>query len=160
MVAPARNRAFLGVVAVVGALVAALFLALTVLGGSGDDQPACDRVAGLPITQLPIDQERFDTAFQGIAETRDLTQRASSAPPQERQELLSQAFSTFYLKAHDLTHDFDFDLCEANYDLAEELRLSMVNLENALGAQNNPQAILAGLDEVELQIQEANEYLL
>ena len=45
-------------------------------------------------------------------------------------------------------------------DLADSLRRNVVELEVALGAQNNPETMLAELEEVEQELRQAEAVLL
>ncbi|HET9200804.1 MAG TPA: hypothetical protein VFO84_07510 [Dehalococcoidia bacterium] len=86
--------------------------------------------------------ERYDEAIAGLEEVQRLTREAMTASPEERSELLDEAFEVFYASSDNVMHDADFELCEADYDFAATIREDMLALEVAIGNQNNPQQIL------------------
>ena len=139
------------------ALGAAALVYFLLIADSGSED--CDAVATRPVTELPVTPERYDEAIAGLEEVQRLTRQATTSDPEQRSELLDEAFEVFYASSDNVMHDADFQLCEVNYDFAETIREDMLALEVAIGNQNNPQQILDLSAVLEERLAEAKEIL-
>ena len=154
---PGIDRRVLSGLAIVVALGVAALVYFLVIRDSGN--PSCDEVTTFPVTQLPVTPERYDEAIAGLQEVQRLTEQALTAEPEERTELLDEAFEVFYASSDNVMHDADFQLCEADYDFATLVRDDMLALEVAIGNQNNPQRIIELAEVLEQRMGEAKEIL-
>ena len=64
---PGSRRAAFLTVGVIGIAITLAVGAIFLLSSGGDDVD-CESVANRPITQFPMERERFDRAFEGIEE--------------------------------------------------------------------------------------------
>lgn len=147
----------LSAAAVAVALGAAALIYFVVISDEG--RASCEEVTTFPVTQLPVTPERYDEAIAGLQEVQDLTRQATTAEPEQREELLDEAFEVFYASSDNVMHDADFQLCEADYDFAATIREDMFALEVAIGNQNNPQRIIELAEVLEQRMGEAKEVL-
>jgi len=98
-----------------------LFLASSLSGGGGQNGSASD-VCGkwvAPLTSDPVTAERLEAAIEGL---REISETAAAGDP----EALPLFFGG---DTHNVTHDIDTPLRQADPDLARRLCLSMVALE-------------------------------
>lgn len=72
---------------------------------------------------------------------------------------LIQASRHYFERAHTIQHDMDMRLCEADFDLAADLRETGQALDVLMGAQNNIDQIITVLDEVAELLARAAERL-
>ena len=157
MVERLLNDKRVGAVAVALAVTAAAAIYFLLI--RSDDQPECENVVTFKVTDEPVTPERYDEAIEGLQQVQDLARDSLSAEPDDRSELLDQAFEVFYASSDNLMHDADLQLCEADYDFAEQIRNDMLALEVAIGNQNNPQTILDLADMLQGRLEEAKEIL-
>lgn len=117
------------------------------------DRPPCSEVATIVEDAGPLSQADVDRAAQALDEAKAAVNPATALAGAPREAAFREAersFSTVVTFAEAI----DFDLCEADYNLASLLRGSVDDIRRALAARDDPALLAAEMAKLKAALKE------